>query len=588
MIADLKLRRSAGTRTVAGRVVDTAGKPVLGAEVSQSGDGPKRTQRTTDRDGRFRVTGVPNTPAFLFVTKEGYHFVGRRVDPKDRSIEFTLRRLDEPPAAPLRLMAAAVSRDEERTIARTLIVEARKYPGGVLQMAERTRIPEIIAMVDPERAIEMIENQVLPAGPNLLTALAIARFEGDPRWALEIFDAIEQPETASLFAVELFERLGATASPELRRELLERAAREALRIEDSGQAASLLARTADRWFDLGDTEHGAVVVRKAQVLAKKPRPANYLDPRANLAPVLARIDLPAALKLLEGPDLQPQQVEMIRTEIAQRTAANDPGEARRLLGRIEEFRRSPLRRILCYRIAAKDLAAARALAAEDHDPVVEAMLPVIAARSQARSDPAGARVLLREAVERLGKIVDREMVRPSPDVSLASLLPLAVRIDPERAPDYLWLALSRRPPLLDLPESSMMISQVLPQYLDRAQLAVLVSRYDRIAAETVFAPVADRIVRLLGENWGLGNECDDIFRAAGTVNARLARTMLDILPDDSPPPENPPGVIRPTFHRDNKALARIALAETLGLPPRLRLHKLFPPGPVGWLENFDD
>ena len=75
-----------------------------GAEVSQSGDGPKKTQGTTDREGRFRVTGVPNTPAFLFVTKEGYHFLGRRVDPKDRSIEFTLRRLDEPPAAPLRLM----------------------------------------------------------------------------------------------------------------------------------------------------------------------------------------------------------------------------------------------------------------------------------------------------------------------------------------------------------------------------------------------------------------------------------------------------------------------------------------------------
>ena len=48
------------------------------------------------------------------------------------------------------------------------------------QMAERTRIPEIIALVDPDRAIEMIENQVLAAGPSLLTALAIARFEGGP------------------------------------------------------------------------------------------------------------------------------------------------------------------------------------------------------------------------------------------------------------------------------------------------------------------------------------------------------------------------------------------------------------------------
>ena len=40
-VPDLRLRRSIGTREVTGRVVDSAGKPVAGAEVFQSGDGPK-------------------------------------------------------------------------------------------------------------------------------------------------------------------------------------------------------------------------------------------------------------------------------------------------------------------------------------------------------------------------------------------------------------------------------------------------------------------------------------------------------------------------------------------------------------------
>ena len=320
-------------------------------------------------------------------------------------------------------------------------------------MPDRRQIPEITALVDPDRVIEMIENQVLTAGPGLLTALAIARFEDDPRKALEMLDAIDQPDTASTVALGLFDRLGATAAPEFRRELLERAARQASDHEDSGQAASLLARIADRWLDLGETDRGSDLVRKAQALAEKPRQQPFPDPRDDLAMALARIDLPAALKLLEGQALQPYQLETIRTAIANRIAATDPAAARRLLGMIEENRRPSARRVVCLRMAAKDLAAARALAAEDHDPMVEALLPAVAARPGRSSDPDGARALLREAVERLGE------ARRRPDGP--------ARRRPSRWPGYcrwrsgstptgrrtiLWLALSRRPPLSALPD----------------------------------------------------------------------------------------------------------------------------------------
>ena len=170
-------------------------------------------------------------------------------------------------------------------IARTLIVEARKYPGGVLQMAERTRIPEIIAMVDPERAIEMIENQVLPAGPNLLTALAIARFEGDPRWALEIFDAIEQPERRRRFSplsclsawgLQLRQSCDGNCSTGCGK--------------PSGSRIPVRRRAC--WLGLltaGSTSGTPSAVPSSSGKPRswwKPRPANYLDPRANLAPGL--------------------------------------------------------------------------------------------------------------------------------------------------------------------------------------------------------------------------------------------------------------------------------------------------------------
>ena len=57
-------------RTISGRVVDRQGKPVVGAEVFQSGDGPERTSTKTDRSGRFALGGFASQgPVFLFAAR---------------------------------------------------------------------------------------------------------------------------------------------------------------------------------------------------------------------------------------------------------------------------------------------------------------------------------------------------------------------------------------------------------------------------------------------------------------------------------------------------------------------------------------
>jgi len=599
-VPDLTLRRSVVTRELAGRVVDSVGRPVAGAEVFQSGDGPRKTRGATDGEGRYRVPGIPDAPAFLFVSREGYRFLGRRVEPAERSVEFALRRLDEPPASPLRPAASPVSRDEERAIARVLIAEARKAPGGDHEVTERGRIPKITALVDPDRVVTMIEDQVLTAEPGVLTALAVGRSEGDPKKALEVLDAIGQPYTASTAALGLFDRLGKTAPPEFRRDLLERAGRGARESEEPSQAASQLARVADRWLDLGDADRGSKLVREAQALAEKPSQRPFPAPRDDLALALAlaRVDLPAALKLLEGGGQQQHQIDTLRAGIANRIAATDPDGARRIIGLMEERSQRPARRDACLRMARTDLPAARTLAAENHDPIVEALLPAVAAGARAESDPATARTLLLESVVRLGKLGDGPASQPSPALALARLLPLASRIDPDRAPGYFWLALSLRPPLSSQPEPMPVMPQVRQHYLDLADLAVLTARYDRPAAEAVFAPVAARLVGMDDEHWGLGPEGLALFRAAGAFDARVARALLDALPEDPTPPA---GRIASAsgFRHHSKAEARIALAGILGLPPGLRLHELFSPYGGGdwlfrlnrvgdWPEGFDD
>ncbi|APW59122.1 carboxypeptidase-like regulatory domain-containing protein [Paludisphaera borealis] len=584
-VPDLVLRRSIGVREAAGWVVDSTGKPVVGAEVFQSGDGPRRTRGVTDADGRFRVAKVPDAPAFLFVAREGYRFLGRRVEPEARAIEFVLRRLDEPPAALLGSAGSPVARDEERAIARDLIAQARKAPGGG---GDSQRGPlAVAALVDPDRMVEMIENQVVAVDAGVLTALAIGRSEGDPRKVLEILDAIDSPATASHAALGLFDRLGRSARPAFRRELLDRAERRAHDVGEPGQEASLLARAADRRLDIGDVDRGSALAREAQTVAARPGQQLVPDPLDDLASALARVDLAAALKLLDGQAKPPGVLDMTRAAIAKRIAAANPAEARRLLGVIQENNRWSARRAVCARMVAKDLPAARALAAEGGDAMLAAVLPAFAARALADSDPRAARELLFESVEKLGKLDQIQAAQPAPAVVLARLVPLAVRLDPDRAPSCLWLALSRRPPLPDR-ELSPVLPDVRQRYLDLAELAALTSRYDRAAAEVVFAPVAARLAALDDEPCGLGNEGPAIFRAAGAFDARAARALLDALPEDPPPLDGRQAGF-PNFRHHSKAEARVALAEVLGLPPRLRLREPFMPiGGDDWLEVLDD
>lgn len=80
--------------SVTGRVVDRQGKPIAGAEVLQSGDGPERTTTATDADGRFRLGGYQEPRGLVFASAPGVsvrrtgHCRRRerdRPDPRDRN-----------------------------------------------------------------------------------------------------------------------------------------------------------------------------------------------------------------------------------------------------------------------------------------------------------------------------------------------------------------------------------------------------------------------------------------------------------------------------------------------------------------------
>ncbi len=104
-------------RTVEGRVVDTRGKPVAGALVRQADDGPAPTQTVADTDGRFALPGVLAEPAFVFVAKDRYPFVGAPITATDAVVEVMVTGINESDRKPLKSPEAPLSRAQELAIA---------------------------------------------------------------------------------------------------------------------------------------------------------------------------------------------------------------------------------------------------------------------------------------------------------------------------------------------------------------------------------------------------------------------------------------------------------------------------------------
>jgi hypothetical protein len=175
-------------------------------------------------------------------------------------------------------------------------------------------------------------------------------------------------------------------------------------------------------------------------------------------------------------------------------------------------------------------------------------------------------------------------------VSMARLLPLAVRIDPQRSSEYFWRAIAARPPRALGAAVGSPTSQIRRNYRIVAQLAALVARYDREAAATIFAPVAENARALIDDRFNLSNEAAAILQAAALFDPRAAQAMLDALPDDpEPEPGTRPG--RPmTLTPRIKQTARLAVARVLALPPGARRREaLRVPGQFDlWPAVLDD
>ncbi len=121
---DIVLAPTPRLRVVTGHVVDGTGKPMAGAVVMQSGDGPRRTRATCDGKGRFRIEGLYEGPAWLLVNHDGARLQAERLDGDTNDARIVLER---DTAAPVRgaTQLSSVDAAGEDEVCRALFAEIR-------------------------------------------------------------------------------------------------------------------------------------------------------------------------------------------------------------------------------------------------------------------------------------------------------------------------------------------------------------------------------------------------------------------------------------------------------------------------------
>ncbi|HEV7224335.1 MAG TPA: carboxypeptidase-like regulatory domain-containing protein [Pirellulales bacterium] len=132
---------------VAGRVVDSSGKPVEGVTVFNSGDGLQPASMATAADGQFRLEGLFGGPIYVFARKPGHRFTGLRTKSGAADVELKLLRDDEPPPAdqPAPLPAEATQHEQ---LARWMLEQLWALP----QQNDKWLLIRYMARIDADQA----------------------------------------------------------------------------------------------------------------------------------------------------------------------------------------------------------------------------------------------------------------------------------------------------------------------------------------------------------------------------------------------------------------------------------------------------
>jgi protocatechuate 3,4-dioxygenase beta subunit len=229
---------------LAGRVVDSDGKPIVGAEVFNRGDTPELVAKATDSQGRFRLDGMLPGTRFVFVRKAGYRFTGVKNESDSDGMTITLLKETEPP--PAWKPGRTASPEEERAFAKQVLIRVWEKYGASPQNTGAVRCIWDMAEIDPDLAMKWSAEKGHRFDDRVRFVEARELSETDAEGALGLLN--QKPDSRSQSAVQ-----------ELADRFAETDAKKALRFAEEAAVQARGLNKPDRALgmksDRGESEH---------------------------------------------------------------------------------------------------------------------------------------------------------------------------------------------------------------------------------------------------------------------------------------------------------------------------------------------
>jgi hypothetical protein len=532
-------------RTLRGRVVDRAGKPIAGVRMFQPSGGPATT---TDQSGLFQLETARPGASFLLASANGFRFEGWPIAADETGkFELTLSRTGQSPQQFKVTLPEAIPLTESRVLARRVLEPLLKEAIANGNDAAKSWSLSVLRWLDPAELLERAQKTRFKSGTRtdyLKERAALALAAADPDEAAAIVETILDPSNRADALIALVDALP-KGDRARKLALLESAALQARAGDLSSGKLYVIGAVAERWLELSEHDKAVALFAEGRKLVEALPPLKRTDAGSFLA-CLARVEPAAALALLKDVGTRRWR-DRVTANIAIRLAYEHPAEAEQVLNQLDEpiwrFTAGPR---ICRRLARIDPARAQRIAAAMPTDSARAYAWAFLADGLAPTDPDGARAALERALHEVDGIDPRDSSRTAEVNPAVSILPLVERIEPERLAEVFWraIALYREvdDPRVDFGQDIAPASEVL-----------LLARYDREAAATLFEPFAAYIRSL-----SLRDASDintTILQARAAFDPRGAVALVESLP-----PARTPSI------DDPHNWARYSVAEQLAEP----------------------
>jgi RNA polymerase sigma factor (sigma-70 family) len=492
--------RVARLRTILGRVVDTSGRPVIGARVLNWGNATPLATAVTGPSGRFQLGGFPRERASLFLAAPGFRFHRVTPDPGKSTVEVTLRREDQPAERGVASLGPPVPRERALELAAKVLkpyAEAMLKPGSDPEFRRRTL--EVLARIDPDVAWQKCQAGEEPWDCDAVRVEVFRHLAASkPEEAEAILSTIPSPYWRATLRCELADALPAEARDRKQAMICEATA-DARRVANAGPRIGRMMEAATRIMDLGHDDEARRLIDEALPIARQPgdQQTRLLRIRG-LIGELARLDLEAARALIPEKGDE-RMINDLRGLIAQGVAARHPGEAERLFSEMTWNKSESYMVKACRRMGRVDLPRARRIAERIDNSVLRGYALGRMAEEIGASDLARARELQLDSYRTFQQALERDLNGvwgpPTAAIMAAALLPGVERTDPDRLAE----AFDRVVSLRWYPRSVFDVTTVIPDMDSgeamriNATLAAVLARYDHELARSIARPIIERL-----------------------------------------------------------------------------------------------